>query len=159
MNHPDRLRRLVEALEEHTDLSSAEISELMTGPQVQLDVHEICRIRTRIEEDRKHVYPDGVFGAPCSRCGSREGWREPCLPPQSVRLDRGTALALLDLGEASLSSPFRKLASRLATQLRRRMADVRYCGCDAQDGDVCNSHRALHEHHLLEERMKDEEQS
>lgn len=150
-----RTKKLIAALREDAGWSSERIAALLHEDVTKtFDVYAVRQLRRDAHEKTPHVYPEGVYGAPCQRCGSRQGWQESCLPAREVKVDRETFLALLDIAKASLSSPWHDTAKRLAAALRDWMAySTRHCGCDAQDADICNAHQALGAYQDLTKRM------
>lgn len=164
MNESTRVARLVQTLVSETDLSPKQISELLNEP-IRIDRNTIYDLRNRLEsQSEAHVYPDGIYGAPCVRCQCRPGVRSKCIPAQDIQIDRETLIALLDVADVAIVAPPVDVAIELGRLLRRRMSvDPKvingHCGCEAQDAEVCPEHRALHNLHRIQEHLQSKDKS
>jgi len=149
-------KKLLRALHEE-GWSNERISKLLhEDVRTTIDEFVIRNLRSAVDEKQPHDYPSGVYGAPCRRCGTRQGWEKSCLPKREVKVDRDVLVALLGIAENSLRTPWWELTKRLASQLRTWMGrSTAHCGCDAQDADVCGAHRALNDYTALIRSMPD----
>ena len=65
---------------------------------------ELNRLRRQATAPADHVFPRGVIGAPCQRCGARgiQETSKGCLEPSSLTVDRVALLQLLEMAESYL---------------------------------------------------------
>jgi len=68
--------------------------------------HDVLRdLRKAAETPMKHTFPEGIIGAPCSRCGTRKPHRDECLLRAHVSVDRTVLLALIEAAAKTVPDP------------------------------------------------------